>query len=94
MEKTYSKQIVFAFILLLSSIYTNTAIATSTSTTTQGTQLAYFYGYHYYPSYWGGPVYHRGAYWTPWRYIGHGCRKSCLISKWNGRVIRCTKRCY
>lgn len=59
------------------------------------TQLAYYIGIHSYPGYyWRGPVYYRSTYWTKWRYIGHGCQKSCLIEKWSGRVIRCAKRCF
>jgi hypothetical protein len=33
------------------------------------------------------------TYWTPWKYVGHGCRRSCLVNKWNNRIIRCKKRC-
>lgn len=94
MNKRYLKQILLALIVSLSSSYTSLAIANTTTKYQPGNQLAYFVGYHYYPGYWKGPLYYKNAYWTPWRYIGHGCRKSCLISKWNGQVIRCAKRCY
>lgn len=33
------------------------------------------------------------TYWTPWKFVGQGCRRSCLVNKWNNRIIRCKKRC-
>ena len=33
------------------------------------------------------------TYWTSWKFVGQGCRKSCLVTKGNGRVIRCKTRC-
>jgi hypothetical protein len=93
-----------SFILFLAMFfYTGLNYASTNTTQPPGTQLAYFIGYHSYggnihtgPGYiYYGPKYHpRGTYWTGWRYIGHGCKRSCLIERWSGRVIRCTKRCY
>ena len=90
-----------SLILFIGMFYTVYANANTTSQP-PGTQLAYFIGYH---SYYGGPYYrpayiHHGprvhrhkSYWTGWRYIGYGCSKTCLIDRWSGRAIRCSKRC-
>ena len=32
------------------------------------------------------------AYWTRWHNVSHGCKKSCLIDRHSGNVIRCRVR--
>ncbi|KTD60840.1 hypothetical protein [Legionella shakespearei] len=91
--------LLISFILFIGMFfYTGLTYASTSPSQPPGTQLAYFIGYHSYggPGYiYYGPKYRpRGTYWTGWRYIGHGCKRSCLIERWSGRVIRCTKRCY
>ncbi|MFT4059138.1 MAG: hypothetical protein QM652_06275 [Legionella sp.] len=85
----------FSIILLISALYSPRAKAnTLESTSIAGQQLAYFIGYHSAPGYiYYGPRHHRNFYWTGWRYVGHGCRKNCLVDRWNGRVIRCNRIC-
>lgn len=90
--------LLISFLMLTGALYTTVAKAGSPSSSPAGMQLAYYIGYHSAPSY----VYHeprytprpqRRSYWTGWRYIGHGCRKNCLIDRWSGRVMRCTRTC-
>lgn len=61
------------------------------------------YGRH--GGYYGGwgiyvaPRYNRrgGTYWTGWRSYyrhGHRCVRNCLVSRYNGQIIRCQRRCY
>lgn len=89
---------IVSLIVLIGALFATTAKASPTSTLS-GTQLAYFVGTHYAPGYvYHAPprVYHhrpRSVYWTNWRYIGHGCKKSCLIDRWSHRVIRCKQVC-
>ncbi|KTC90362.1 hypothetical protein Ldum_1430 [Fluoribacter dumoffii NY 23] len=95
--RSYKKisPILLSFALLIGFFYSN-LVKASTTTQLPGQQFAYFVGYHsgyYGPATYHHHHYHRGVYWTPWRYIGHGCRKSCLIDRWSGRVIRCKTRC-
>lgn len=70
-------------------------------------QLAYYIGVHYQPnnhyyppqihstyryhSYWRN---HRNHYWINSNHISYHCQKSCVIDRWNGRIIRCYTRCY
>lgn len=83
-----------SFILFIGIFFYSSLSQASTNTSPPtGTQLAYFVGYHSYGGHFGPKYRSRGAYWTGWRYIGHGCKRSCLIDRWSGRVIRCNKRC-
>ncbi|QMT60358.1 hypothetical protein HBNCFIEN_01730 [Legionella sp. PC997] len=96
--------LVLSFTILIGFLYSNIAKAEATSAL-PAQQLAYFVGYHsgyYGPSSYYGPQpyrhyrhhrHHRKFYWTDWRYIGHGCSRSCLIDRWSGRVIRCKRSC-
>lgn len=34
-----------------------------------------------------------GAYWTGWKYVGHGCSRSCLVNRGTGHIVRCKQRC-
>lgn len=94
--------IFLSFVLLAGGLYSTQAKASSSSTTPlAGQQLAYYIGYHSAPSYVyqePRPRYHhhhpRRSYWTGWRYVGHNCRKNCLIDRWNGRVLRCNRVCH
>lgn len=57
-----------------------------------------YYGHRYYRrAVYAAPIvyagYRAGSYWTGWRYIGHGCSRSCLVNRYNGHVIRCKQRC-
>lgn len=87
-----------SFILFIATFY-SIAVKANSSPSLPGTQLAYFIGYHsyngaYLPGHiYYGPRHYRKAYWTGWRPIGHGCRRTCLIDRWTGRAIRCSKRC-
>jgi hypothetical protein len=87
--------LLFSVLMLLGGLYSSVAKAnTPESTPIAGQQLAYFIGYHSAPGYvYYGPRHHRRAYWTGWRYVGHGCRKNCLVDRWSGRVIRCNRVC-
>lgn len=93
--------------LLFTSIFYSNYVHANNASSPPGTQLAYFVGYHsyygaYYPGYgeyYPGYVYYRTrnyhrAYWTHWIRIGYACRQKCLINRWNGRVVRCVRRCY
>lgn len=71
-------------------------------TSPNGIQLA-ANGYVGYPG-WQGYGYYSPApvvyvrrptnfYWTRWKYLGHRCKRSCLINRWNGVVVRCKKVC-
>ncbi|KTD51072.1 hypothetical protein [Legionella quateirensis] len=99
MFKTHQGYMVIVFLVLLFSIgYSNQIKANSSPLTPQGTQLAYFIGYHSYSR--NPAVIHvtpvqpiRGAYWTRWSYIGYSCQRSCLIDKWTGLTIQCRQRC-
>jgi hypothetical protein len=104
MEKVNTKSykiipiFIISFLVLIGALYNTAAKANTASTPLSGTQLAYFVGSHYAPSYvYHGPrVYHhrpRAVYWSNWRYVGHGCRKSCLVDRWSHRVIRCKQVC-
>lgn len=104
MEKTKAHKyklpsiLLTSFILFIGTVYSMGAKA-NTSTPLAGVQLAYFIGYHnyngaYLPGHiYYGPRHYRKAYWTGWRPIAHGCRRTCLIDRWTGRAIRCSKRC-
>ena len=89
-----------SIILFIGTFYSVCANATNMAQP-PGTQLSYFVGYHNYYGgyyrpgyvYYGHRHYHRNVYWTGWRYKGYGCRKNCLIDRWTGRAIRCTRRC-
>lgn len=91
---------VFSFLILTGGLYSTVAKAnTPPPAPLAGEQLAYYIGYHSAPGYvYYGPQYYphyhpRKLYWTGWRYIGHGCRKNCLINRWNGRILRCDRTC-
>ncbi|WP_298624500.1 hypothetical protein [uncultured Legionella sp.] len=95
----FSQSLVFIFFLIIAGFfYTSPANANSNTTSMNGTQLAYFIGYHTYgrssilvhPR----PVYRAsGAYWTSWRTNGFRCQQRCLIDKWTRLVIQCNRRC-
>ncbi|WP_083821511.1 hypothetical protein [Legionella drancourtii] len=91
--------LLISFLVLMGALYTTVAKAdTPSSSSPAGMQLAYYIGYHSAPGYvYYGPRYYprhpRKLYWTGWRYIGHGCRKNCLVDRWSGRVIRCNRTC-
>lgn len=91
--------LIVSFIIFIGSFYSSFAQANTQLTQPPGTQLAFYIGFHNYyggyynPVYYGPRYYRYRTYWTGWRYIGHGCRQSCLIDRWNGRVIRCSRRC-
>lgn len=104
MEKVSARSNKSLFVLLISSLilpggfYSTVAKADSPTQSLAGQQLAYFVGYHSYPSYvyYGPPVYryhYRKLYWTGWRYVGYGCRSRCLVDRWSGRVLRCKRVC-
>ncbi|RUR17702.1 hypothetical protein ELY21_10330 [Legionella sp. km535] len=84
--------------LSMSLFYCSIAHADLSSSKLQGTQLAYFIGYH---SYSRNPVVIkavpvqpiRGTYWTRWKYIGFSCYQSCLIDTWTGLNLQCRRRC-
>ncbi|MCL9683737.1 hypothetical protein [Legionella maioricensis] len=89
-----------SFILLIGTFYSVYSNASNNASQPPGTQLAYFIGYHSYGGYYlpgyiyyGPRHYPRRAYWTGWRSIGYGCRQTCLIDRWSGRAIRCSRRC-
>ncbi|WP_084157839.1 hypothetical protein [Legionella wadsworthii] len=104
MEKTSIRSykliptVILSFALIAGFLYSGLAKANTQASNPPGQQLAYYIGYHsgYYH---GNPPYyykkhHRNAYWSGWRYIGHGCRSKCLIDRWSGRAIRCKKICH
>ncbi|HHF7375040.1 hypothetical protein [Legionella bozemanae] len=103
MEKTSIRSykilptIILSSVLLIGFLYSSLAKANSEPSPPPGLQLAYFIGYHSGSYYGAAPYYyhrhHRNAYWTGWRYIGHGCRSSCLIDRWSGRAIKCKRIC-
>ena len=90
-----------SFMLLIGTFYYGCANAKNNVSPAPGTQLAYFIGYHSYNGgyyrpgyiYYGPRHYPRRSYWTGWRSIGYGCRQTCLIDRWSGRAIRCSRRC-
>ena len=90
--------LVISFLILIGGLYSTVAKA-NTPTQPACQQLAYFVGYHSAPGYvYYGPRYnthyHRSKlYWTGWRYVGHGCRKNCLVDRYSRRVIRCNRVC-
>ncbi|MCE0723820.1 MULTISPECIES: hypothetical protein [Legionella] len=89
--------IILSSVLLIGFLYSGPAKANSESSQSPGQQLAYFIGYHS-GYYYGSPPYYyhrhyKKAYWTGWRYIGYGCRSSCLIDRWSGRAIKCKRIC-
>jgi len=78
--------------LLIGSLFSITAKAEATSST----QLAYGVGIQpYHDNAYHRPHHHRhnDLYWTGWRNVGHGCRKNCLVNRWNDRIIRCNRVC-
>lgn len=90
--------LLISILMLTGALYSTLAKANTPSSPLAGAQLAYFIGYHSAPGYvYYGPQYyhrhHRKLYWTGWRYVGHGCRKNCLVDRWNGRIIRCNRVC-
>lgn len=86
-----------SLIILIGFFYSSIVQADTSPSQLPGQQLAYFIGYHSGGYYEPPPYYyhrhHRSLFWTPWRYVGHGCRKSCLIDRWSGHVIRCRRIC-
>ncbi len=106
-NKRFQPLLAIAFLLFIGSLSTTSIASATTSSPLPGTQLAYFIGHHSYNGgnyrprgvyYRPRPVYyrhgyrHRNPYWGSWRYVGHGCKKRCLID-WRGHVIRCKTRC-
>lgn len=88
--------IILSSVLLIGFLYSSLAKANSEPSPLPGVQLAYFIGYHSGYYYETPPYYyhhHGNAYWSGWRYIGHGCSSSCLIDRWSGRAIRCKRTC-
>ena len=84
--------LLLSLFLFTGSFYSSKAAADNVT----GQQLAYFVGYHTSPGYvYHGPRHSRAnrTYWTGWRAVGHGCRRSCLVDRWSGRVIRCKNTC-
>lgn len=82
------------FLLITGIIYFNSALAESSYPVAPGIQVAYFIGYH---DYYGGGAYrpgHRPAYWSGWKYIGRSCQSNCLIDRWSGKILRCSRRCF
>jgi hypothetical protein len=92
--------LVASFLLLAMCFSANTQAAiTPSMPNSNPMQLAYHY-VHGHPGYYHGSwrPRHYGTYWTGWRpyYWRHGyrCKRSCLINRWNGSVIRCKNRCF
>lgn len=109
MEKVSSRQykiipaLIISLALLIGAFYSSFASATETIPQPPGTQLAWFVGYHNYygggyyrPNYvYSGPRYrYRNVHWTGWRYVGYHCQRTCLVNNWDGRVLRCNRRCF
>ncbi|WP_058518327.1 hypothetical protein [Legionella parisiensis] len=95
-DKTLPAIVLFS-VLIIGFLYSIIAKANSESTQPPGQKFAYFIGYHSSYYYGAAPYYHhrhyKKTYWTGWRYIGHGCRSSCLIDRWSGRAIKCKRIC-
>lgn len=77
-------------LVLMGAAMTSNAQSTPV-TTTQNTQVAYWYGG------WG---YGYGPYWGVWRprpiyynYYGPVCKKRCFYN-WRGDVVRCRRACW
>ena len=92
--------LLLSFILLLAACYSGSANAVvvqkNLTQTAAGTQLAYYYGYHH-PRPFYGPRFNNRVYWGGWRpHRGYGqnCQRRCLVNQWNGRIIRCERRCW
>jgi hypothetical protein len=87
--------LLISFVMLIGALYTTVAKANTSAPAASpaGMQLAYFIGYHSAPGYVYYPHRPRTLHWTGWRYIGHGCRKNCLVDRWSGRVLRCNRTC-
>ena len=94
------------FFVLLTSIFYSSNLRSNNASPLAGQQLAYFVGYHSgginegsYSNGSTGQVYYRpkyhykGSYHTPLTYIGHTCRKTCLVDRWTGRSLKCYKSC-
>ncbi|CAM2838113.1 Uncharacterised protein [Legionella steigerwaltii] len=94
--KTIS-HLLLPFIIFIGFFYSSLVKADTLPAQPPGQQLAYFIGFHSGGYYEPPPYYfhrhHRNLFWTPWRYVGHGCRKSCLIDRWSGQVLRCRRIC-
>jgi hypothetical protein len=93
--------LIASIILFIGAFYTVRAHADTNIAQPPGTQLAYFightsyYGGYYRPDfvYYGHRHYHHKVFWTGWKYINYGCRQNCLVDRWTGRAIRCSRRC-
>lgn len=91
----------FVFFIIYFAALNHAMAHTSQVHSTPVPVLAYFIGYHSYDGLYNRPGYINNgarnkkgkAYWTGWRYIGHGCQKSCYIDQFSGKAIRCKKRC-
>jgi hypothetical protein len=105
MERGCYKLLPVLIVMLISCIgtfYSTSADASNHSHPLHGPEMAFhfemgdtgpFYGPPYYSPVYPGPIYRRNVYWTGWRYIGYGCERSCLISSWDGQILRCKRRC-
>lgn len=94
-------RLIFLLLLIAGIFYNNKSTANPLSAQAPGVQLAYFIGYHSYDGEYRQPIYYPpktylkgGAYWTGWRYVGYGCRQTCLIDRVTHNALRCNKLCY
>lgn len=99
-EKTKLIPLLFTSFLLVLALGYSMKLHANQASAIPGTQLAYFIGYHEYNGFYtpsnvySNPKYkHKRSYWSGWKKSGSGCRKNCLIDRFSGRAIRCSKRC-
>lgn len=109
MEKVISKNnqhisiLVKSFLIIIFLFFSTQIKANAPATPPPGVQLAYFIGFHSYdggtsvssqvPYASGYRVSRNAYYWTRWRYVGYGCRQSCLIDRLTGFPVRCNRSC-